>query len=74
MGETPALAPLPQRTLDGWHRFVASGDPDDHRCLSVCTEDDQNKCPKVSVSLELNKESAESRECTDRDIVHLPIG
>jgi hypothetical protein len=20
------LAPLPQRTLDGWHRFVASGD------------------------------------------------
>jgi hypothetical protein len=28
MGETPALAPLPQRTLDGWHRFVASGDPE----------------------------------------------
>ena len=27
MGERPALAPLPQRTLDGWHRFVASGDP-----------------------------------------------
>jgi len=26
MGETNALAPLPQRTLDGWHRFVASGD------------------------------------------------
>jgi hypothetical protein len=26
MGETQALAPLPQRTLDGWHRFVASGD------------------------------------------------
>ena len=24
MGEN--LAPLPQRTLDGWHRFVASGD------------------------------------------------
>ena len=23
-----ALAPLPQRTLDGWHRFVASGDRD----------------------------------------------
>jgi hypothetical protein len=26
MGENHALAPLPQRTLDGWHRFVASGD------------------------------------------------
>src|SRR6202163_386149 len=26
MGESHALAPLPQRTLDGWHRFVASGD------------------------------------------------
>ena len=26
MGEIDALAPLPQRTLDGWHRFVASGD------------------------------------------------
>ena len=26
MGEIPALAPLPQRTLDAWHRFVASGD------------------------------------------------
>jgi hypothetical protein len=26
MGEIPALAPLPQRTLDNWHRFVASGD------------------------------------------------
>ena len=26
MGEN--LAPLPQRTLDGWHRFVASGDRD----------------------------------------------
>lgn len=26
MGETRALAPLPQRTLDGWHRFVASRD------------------------------------------------
>jgi hypothetical protein len=25
MGENHALAPLPQRTLDGWHRFVASG-------------------------------------------------
>jgi hypothetical protein len=24
--ENNALAPLPQRTLDGWHRFVASGD------------------------------------------------
>ncbi len=23
-----ALAPLPQRTLEGWHRFVASGDRD----------------------------------------------
>ena len=21
MSETPALAPLPRRTLDGWHRF-----------------------------------------------------
>jgi hypothetical protein len=28
MGEIHALAPLPQRTLDGWHRFVASGDRD----------------------------------------------
>jgi hypothetical protein len=26
MGEINALAPLPQRALDGWHRFVASGD------------------------------------------------
>src|ERR1700688_1024617 len=26
MGEN--LAPLPQRTLDGWHRFVATGDRD----------------------------------------------
>ena len=26
MSENHALAPLPQRTLDGWHRFVASGD------------------------------------------------
>ena len=28
MSENHALAPLPQRTLDGWHRFVASGDHD----------------------------------------------
>jgi hypothetical protein len=28
MGENHALAPLPQRTLDGWHRFIASGDRD----------------------------------------------
>jgi hypothetical protein len=28
MGEQHALAPLPQRTLDGWHRFVGSGDHD----------------------------------------------
>jgi hypothetical protein len=28
MGENPALPPLPQQTLDGWHRFVASGDPE----------------------------------------------
>src|SRR3979490_1123490 len=28
MGENHALAPLPQRTLDGWHRFVASADGD----------------------------------------------
>jgi hypothetical protein len=26
MGEISALAALPQRTLDGWHRFVGSGD------------------------------------------------
>jgi hypothetical protein len=26
MGEISALAALPQRTLDNWHRFVASGD------------------------------------------------
>jgi len=26
MGENNGLAPLPQKTLDGWHRFVASGD------------------------------------------------
>jgi hypothetical protein len=28
MGEIHPLAPLAQRTLDGWHRFVASGDQD----------------------------------------------
>jgi hypothetical protein len=28
MGETHGLAPSAQRTLDGWHRFVASGDRD----------------------------------------------
>jgi hypothetical protein len=28
MSETHALAPLPQQTLEGWHRFVASGDRD----------------------------------------------
>jgi hypothetical protein len=28
MGQIQALAPLPQQTLDGWHRFVASRDPD----------------------------------------------
>ena len=28
MGENHALAPLPQRTLDGWHRFIASADRD----------------------------------------------
>ena len=28
MGEMHTLAPLSQRTLDGWHRFVASGDHD----------------------------------------------
>src|ERR1700724_623281 len=27
MDAIPALAPLPQRTLEGWHRFVACGDP-----------------------------------------------
>jgi len=26
MGENHALAPLPQKTLEGWHRFVVSGD------------------------------------------------
>jgi hypothetical protein len=26
MGEHQGLAPLPQRTLEGWHRFVASSD------------------------------------------------
>jgi hypothetical protein len=26
MDKLSALAPLPQRTLDNWHRFVASGD------------------------------------------------
>jgi hypothetical protein len=26
MGESSALARLPERTLEGWHRFVASGD------------------------------------------------
>ena len=26
MGENHALAPLPRKTLEGWHRFVASGD------------------------------------------------
>ncbi len=28
MDENHALAPLPRRTLEGWHRFVASGEPD----------------------------------------------
>ena len=28
MTENHTLAPLPQRTLDSWHRFVASGDHD----------------------------------------------
>src|SRR5256885_3335161 len=28
MSETQALAPLPQGTLEGWPRFVASGDRD----------------------------------------------
>jgi hypothetical protein len=28
MGENHALAPWPQWTPDGWHRFVASGDHD----------------------------------------------
>ena len=28
MDEMHVRAPLPQRTPDGWHRFVASGDPD----------------------------------------------
>jgi hypothetical protein len=28
MDEKHALAPLPQRTLEAWHRFVASGDQD----------------------------------------------
>ncbi len=28
MGEHHALEPLPQRTLDGWHRFVATADRD----------------------------------------------
>ena len=28
MSETQALAALPQQTLEGWHRFVASGDRD----------------------------------------------
>ena len=28
MDEHHALAPLPQRTLEGWHRFVTSGDRD----------------------------------------------
>src|SRR4030081_2811286 len=28
MSENPALAPLAQRTLEGWHRYVASADRD----------------------------------------------
>jgi hypothetical protein len=28
MSENLALAPLVRQTLDGWHRFVASGDPE----------------------------------------------
>ena len=28
MGENPAHARLPQQTLDGWHRFDASDDPE----------------------------------------------
>jgi hypothetical protein len=36
MNEVNALAPLPQRTLDGWHRFVASGD---HELLASLLSD-----------------------------------
>jgi hypothetical protein len=28
MGEVLSLAPLPHQTLDGWHAFVATGNPD----------------------------------------------
>jgi hypothetical protein len=28
MTDTYALAPLPQQTLAGWHRFVSTGDHD----------------------------------------------
>ena len=28
MGEIQSLAPLPQRTLAGWHAFAATGNPD----------------------------------------------
>ena len=28
MGEVQSLAPLPQQTLDGWHAFVTTGNPD----------------------------------------------
>jgi hypothetical protein len=28
MDKIQSLAPLPQQTLDGWHAFVATGNPD----------------------------------------------
>src|SRR6202165_5109758 len=37
MGEIQLLAPLPQRTLEGWHRFV--GSRDHGRLASLLAED-----------------------------------
>ena len=61
MGEIPALAPLAQRTLDGWHRFVAS--PDRDLLASLLSEHIVFRSPFVqsmAVSAERRKESGMS--------------
>ncbi len=45
MGDQNALAALPQRTLDGWHRFVAS--PDRDLLASLLAEDIVFRSPFV---------------------------
>jgi hypothetical protein len=45
MGDQNALAALPQRTLDGWHRFVAT--PDRELLASLLAEDIVFRSPFV---------------------------